>query len=956
MRRYIKQSGKTIRRGIVWMLLFSMVFGYFTITGTAATESVPHIEGDVVLPLLYEPNADYLSGGVWGSQMDYYISKPGTMNVILDNAGCNAAEFGMDQIKSVKLIWENAPSGKTKEYEVNVGNYRAVEKFNILLVDAWYSFRDFAVQLLEDNSIRYVYGLNELSKEQCEQLVQELPQCRLSLEIRYQNDVAVTAAVNTVWTDSKAVYNIHSTVETVVINLADSSTIDDVDFYELDNAIAHMQNNTYYVDLDSEDNIVLPMDHLSVDAVLTKLKIGPETMYDNAGASVYMEDSYTLAGADPEKGRMLAYEYTDKNGVQHSGYANDEDFLDLGMVLYDVGLFGVDGELVSVADYIWKRPDGTCKFQYIDYRKAFDLAIDSDSIFLGHENDFINILENGYMIASVPNTGIPGTVFSEETIPQDTQYRFHIVFVEDPDNLVEDPGTGKTTMQEFIEALKTSVYVDGSEKEFRIWYELLPSDKKSAFVYSDLDTDELRRTLWYSDTRSVVTYSDIYDGDRDHYEYNGYKSNANILYSLDYKAYDYDTLEYILNIAQQYGIEIDGAASYMPDYTRAVISDERVWDHFSIQESYDTRYRVFKNRYTDEKILGRPAAPERQGVAITSSGESVFSDREGAVYSDHEVSIPVADAGTLDKGVAYNVTAQIMTNNLQHIGSSGFIGEIDNVRGVDYGAINYRNGELIRNSAITHIKDEGWQKTTVVSAMYTEYKWGEMILASHPSVVRNLAWEDKDRVLSWDRPEDEGLGVENGAAKRDEYIYLQTYTVNVYDDGDQIVYTITFNDDRQGHQSVTLPEGVVDNAHAFRFEVLSANALGSSIPAEISREPLNEPEDPKDPEDSKDPEKPSDNPPKPPSEDPPAQNPDDPAGDPPMNPSDQPTVQPSDNIPVKEPDAPVSNLPVNLRTGDDTNSIVYIVLAILSAAVMLTVLAALRQFRRFLKENNNDFS
>ncbi|MDE7435446.1 MAG: hypothetical protein K2N01_06465, partial [Lachnospiraceae bacterium] len=785
--------GKRVRKGIVWMLLFSLIFAHFTIAGAAAPENVPHIEGDVVLSLLYEPDADYLSGGYYGSQKDHYISDPGTMNVILDNAGCDPAEFGMDQIKSVKLIWENAPEGKKKEYEVDIWNCRTVEKFNILLVNAWYSFKEFAVQLLGD--LGYVGSLNDISKEKCEQLAQELSQCRLSLEITYQNDVAVTADVNTVWTDSKAVYNMHSTVQTLVINLADSSTIDDADFYELDNAIAHVKNHTYYVDLDSEDDIVLPMDHLSADAALTKLKIGPETMYDNAGASVYMEDSYTLASADQEKGRVFTYEYTDENGVQHSGYANDTDFSELGMLLYEEGLFGVDGELVSVADYIWKRPDGTCALEWIEWQKALVLTIHRNSIFLGHESDFVNILDRGRMIASVPNTGIPGTDFSEEDVPQDTQYRFHIVFAENPDDLVVDPGTGKTNMQEFIQALKDSLYVERSEKEFRIQYELLSRDKKQSFSYGDLDTEEFRTALWYPDTKSVIKYTDYYDGERDHYEYTGYNPYAEVLYSVDYKAYDYDTLEYIRNIAQQYGIEIDGAASYMPDYTRAVISDERVWDHFGIRESYDTRYRVFTNRYTGEKVLGRPAAPERQGVAITPSGESGLSDREGAVYSDHKVSIPVADAGTLDKGVAYNVTAQIMTNNLAHVNVAGFLGWFDNGRGVDYGAINYRNGALIRNSAVTYMRPYNGSYELTVNTLYTEYKWGEMILASHPSVVRDLAWENEECVLSWDRPEDEGLGVENGAVKRDDYIYLQTYTVNVYDDGDQIVYTTTFNDD-----------------------------------------------------------------------------------------------------------------------------------------------------------------
>ncbi|MDE7434779.1 MAG: hypothetical protein K2N01_03000, partial [Lachnospiraceae bacterium] len=768
------RPGKQVRKGIVWMLLFSMVFGYFTITGAAAPENVPHIEGDVVMPLLYEPDADYYEGML----RDHYISNPGTMNVILDNAGYT--------IRSVKLIWEDAPEGKTKEYEVGNGKYRSVEKFHLLLVDVEDIFGNFVGQLLGKP---YATSLSYLSKEECEQFVQEFSQCSLSLEITFYNtDVVVNADVSPIWTDSKAVYNMHSTVETVVINLADSSTIDNADFYELDNAIAHRKNNTYYVDLDSEDDIVLPMDHLSADAVLTKLKIGPETMYDNVDASVYMEDSYTLTtGADPEKGRMLAYGYTDGNGVQHSGYANDKDFSDLGMVLYDTGLFGVDGELVSVADYIWKRPDGTCEFQWRDDWGQFELTVNHDSIFLGHESDFMDILDRGYMV-SVPNTGIPGTAFSEENIPQDTQCRFHIEFVEDPDDLVVNPDTGKTSMQEFIQALKNSVHADGSEKEFRIWYELLTSGGKYVFEYSDeFAKEEVSRTLWYPDLKSVGKRYGALE------EYTGYRAYEDVLCSVDYKAYDYDTLEYIQDLAQQYGIEIDSEASYIPDYTRAVISDERVWDHFGIRESYDTRYQVFTNRYTGEKVLGRSAAPERQGVAITPSGESALSNRERAVYSDHEVSIPVADVGTLDKGVVYNVTAQIMTNALKYLCSSGFVKEIDGASQVDYSAINYRNGEFIRNSAVTYTFPGETQPR--ISTLYTEYKWGEIILASRPSVARKLAWEDEERVLSWDRPEDEGLGVENGAAKRDDYVYLQTYTVNVYDDGDQIVYTTTFNDD-----------------------------------------------------------------------------------------------------------------------------------------------------------------
>ena len=132
--------------------------------------------------------------------------------------------------------------------------------------------------------------------------------------------------------------------------------------------------------------------------------------------------------------------------------------------------------------------------------------------------------------------------------------------------------------------------------------------------------------------------------------------------------------------------------------------------------------------------------------------------------------------------------------------------------------------------------------TTSNIGTYIDYKFGNLIFASRPSVVQDLTI--KDGKLTWTKSLDEGLGVsDDGASVTDEVVSLSTYTISIADKetGEEVYEkTIDFNEEETA--SFEVPEKY--NKAGYVFSVFATNVVGDSdevsitIPAKATPTPV----------------------------------------------------------------------------------------------------------------------
>ena len=118
-----------------------------------------------------------------------------------------------------------------------------------------------------------------------------------------------------------------------MLRLAHSKTIDDSDFYQLENAIAYSQSvnrdttNRYYVDIESEENVVLPMDNMSQYANLVQTRVGEDIVYNTPYSYDFGENAIDpVSDKQADIGRTFtwtsAYKNNENSSETSSVYSN----------------------------------------------------------------------------------------------------------------------------------------------------------------------------------------------------------------------------------------------------------------------------------------------------------------------------------------------------------------------------------------------------------------------------------------------------------------------------------------------------------------------------------------------------------------------------------------------------------------------------------------------------------
>lgn len=763
-------SGKStccFMRRTAWIMVFSIICSNFVLP-VHAEDHAPSIEGKLTMSFKRD---------VW-SEDSYRLSPPGAINVIFDYSGCDRQQYDEASVAGINLLWED------RSYPVYT--YLFLDKFHTAVVDVEEAFSNLALELAAQYHIQLdSYDIDSYSIQYEEFLtfcdaVSRLP---LTLEILYHNGQTIRQDVNIVFTSSDRLPNYFDTKSAVVIDLADGKMAGEAGFDLSNNAVVHIDGSKsymdkIYVDEESGNELMLPMEGYSADSTLTKMKIGPQTVY-RSSAGIGMPDMYELAQeSETEATNILRYSYVDESGEERFGNATKDNSAGLTEAL--------KGSIFWAGGRRWSLADLCMKLEWIEWGEWGEWQCTFDEKMLNeHVDELWDIVCNGRVIDSVPRIRSDGSLVETDG---SGMCRFHIAF----------DRTGGEDMSTFIEALTGA-------KDPVVKYEL------GQIAVAEGLTDGCD----YANTR--IYEKDIWGNDIEDYrqEYFGtidpiwYDSIAE-LYWIEYDAYDNRTLEFIRKTAAENGVTIDENETYFPDFEHVSVSEASVKDYFHITEALDIGYRVCS---VDGKNVLERKSVWVTDIRLPEEDTDAYPD---SVFQGGRMRIPLQNLEGLEKGVVYNVTAQVQMNNMKYITSwSG--GDIP------YDLIRYRNGDLVR----TYMEDSG-------RLWYTEYKWGEIVLASKPDVCRNLAYDRESEMFSWEAPEDEGLGTSREGIRRDDYIHVNAYTVKVYDDNHNCIDTITVPNNGDAKQTMILPLTSSRAVGAYTIEVVATNALGDSSVSTLS--------------------------------------------------------------------------------------------------------------------------
>ena len=310
--------------------------------------------------------------------------------------------------------------------------------------------------------------------------------------------------------------------------------------------------------------------------------------------------------------------------------------------------------------------------------------------------------------------------------------------------------------------------------------------------------------------------------------------NSKFIKSISWKAYDYDTFRFLIDELIDFDLltSIDFNASYAPDLNLVAndINYEMtpVISYFdTVEYSEDVPYQILNPStissgdlydyagrsaliHTELGTFGSSSSPTSSYYEV--SGEFSTETDDIAQYDGDKLMVDTKSISGLQKGVKYNVNVQF-----SYVDDSRRRGFFD-------GDKIYKGGDDLRRSiAYQSFNSDGWK----VKA--SEYKWGELILASKPSKPRSL--ERYENTINWLRPTDEGLGeLVGGRGKIDNYVYIKNYIVEVTNrDTGKVVYSKEINNNTKENQSFTLPENVLaDDNINYAVKVYAVNSIGKS--------------------------------------------------------------------------------------------------------------------------------
>lgn len=839
MKNFKQECKSAVALTLVIMLLFSMMSGCLTLSASA---------DEVVFPkVLNKPTVVY--GGLDDDYFNNYsychLSSYGAnylfndvVTVLLDDT---ESDYKLESIVDVSFRYFYEPSNRDASFSTD---FKTVEDFGTVLVgiDSSELFRRLNYENWEFNGYDYLYELGY------SRFIRETKDAEMSLTVTYADGKEQVVPLNAVVSNKKVsmsvvekedgtgyeseyvesnekdvdTYYSPGTLDMALIRLAHSQNIDSESIMELEKAIFSMEKgestNRYYVDIDSKEDVVLPMYTMSDIAELVQTRVGNDVVY-NTGAAIDFANSAidALPGENAPIGKAYSFKQSYKSGdtmvtEDRLFFEGDESATTL-LALEMVGTHNGDynngwnrGRWIQVGD----------EMKY--YSIADVMNLDSSQL--------IDIVANGsYVIARIKNSA---TVDYGSEMGWSQAYCLNM---DDVKRVCED----EDTLNAFVQDL-CSVLTDDYESC------MLGYQRYYSWNYCNISSDinELKEFMQFAVNGAATSFQISFTSTGE--------------------------VKELAELLEGYNINID----YGSNYNKVLVFKyENIGESLEFKEEGEQQLKSIIDRATygrshsSEKYLNNSGYTDGEYNNVIREG--LLRDTESEIITDtydgKEVRFSPKMLQSCEKGVVYNVINQVRLSSYDDspLNFSGY--DRANNNWINDGSVFYLDGELIRSydynysretSGYYHLDYFDWSTSESVDEMRaifrnTEYKWGELVLASKPDPVQELTFNDNSSTdetitLTWTKPVDEGFGVdENGETRIDEnvnetdVIRVNTYTVDIYDedstDSETPVYHEVITRDENDDVSLDVTELVKKGRH-YRAVVIATNILGDSTEEE----------------------------------------------------------------------------------------------------------------------------
>lgn len=866
MKNFKKECKSFISIVLVIMLMFTMLVGTVGISASADAAALPEVINEPTLSFscLSYSDLQYLYGSSLTDSRDSYYSgnyfsliNLNSVNLVFD---CAESDKSLNDIASISYTYVDENLGVSGQRE-NL-NFSKVTDFDTVLVQI--GWKNIYQSITGANSFYYY-------TEYCS-FIDSLRRSELSLTITYSDgSVSEPIAVNMIEVNNgqnsdsgyysvnsnTEVLNYNGTASCVLISLAHCKDIDFNSILEMDNAIVEMQSkettNKYYVNTESKNDIILPMDNMSSKVNLVQTRVGSDIVYNTEQSADFNENAVEAVsdGQISDYGKM--YEL---DGV----LMKEDNLYYLAQAMYKKGIYYAmisdeeDNTTGVNPDNLVALNSSLYNYYYGDYNYNYYNVFYAPSSFnkSGNNETALKLLNNG-VIVDVPYSNLAGEEVTSH-LPNEWGYEYRIVLDENSDTIKN---------QSIYDAI----------------YNLRNGPFDTNIGRATIMDERAENGEFYQDPRIYIYYSYGYG---DNCDQNSSMSssltsynNSDYIYryltnqSSYYPAYRLDSVYITLNskndeafnkileVLDNYNVDYDVSASYYPVFEEAKKTTS-LRDYMGVTETEGILGDSIPNfgRYSGYSKGDRYSINNTfiDNANITKNRTEIITD---TYDSEGNIKFPQSMLNSCEKGVAYNIVNQILLYSMLNEYGDGYmdLGAVnDDGAWAHNGNVYYMDGELIR-SALTSwsdvssycspIDDYFWttdHKTNAHSGnmRYSEYKWGELVLASRPDSVSNLEFKTLDKekdlyMLSWSKPVDEGMGFTSASdgsktSRYDDYVYLKGFTVTITDEGGKEAYKtdIKYIRDASDNICIKIPASAIEKGKNYTATVIANNAMGSS--------------------------------------------------------------------------------------------------------------------------------
>lgn len=881
MKNFKRECKSTLSMVLIFMLVFTMLISCSglsagadeavqlpkvvnepTITFRTARHDTFYARSEFELTASYVGYTDNSWSGHYGSNLPYYIGM-NTVNLLFDDT---EASQSINDIDSVQYTFTD------EDRSINFTNnaqFTVVDSFDTVLVKV--GFRNIFRGIYNSDTINY--------SRYCTVIDSFRNSAQMSVTITYDDGSVDTVPVNIIedrsyinngdrdWVMNShpstehtlgyyfdtAIYDTSETTSMVLLRLAHCKDINSNDLLKMENAIFNYESETttnkYYVDMQSKDDVVLPFTGLSNAAELVQTRVGEDLVY-NAPTSVDFKDDAVSAVSDGQPSDYGKVYYLDDTKM------TEDNLYYLARKMYNNGssyriLEFDDDETAENA----VNPNNFYDVYHM-YHGIFNSSRLEPQKYANSDGNAVALkaLQSGYIIDNIPQrylNGSTGGTYSSK----DRSFPYYIelnkdAITSDVFDALYNLRNGSFISSVGEQTIKNEpVVVTCPESSCSYNHKFNPNmNIRVDFKYRNTTSNYLLHSTYSFNFSEYEEYCDFLTDPKNYLkkhsgQYYRYLSSVDEITGvyIYFNSLNNEAFEKICDVLNQYNVGIDESKSYYPDFdsaTKISVKDYYgITEAEGIQEDYTGSYEFNFSDYA------------KYGSFVTNYVERNTDEVITDTYDGEKIRFPVDMLKTCEKGETYNVVnqLQIVNDNAEYsymdLGALSSDGSWANT-----GNIYYLNGELIRNSiTATYGRSEYYSKAAGRTVdgdegliRHTEYKWGELVLASRPDSVKNLKFdisgENNDiYTLSWTKPLDEGFGVTTDAdgkktTRADSYIYLKNYNVSITDESGKEIYNQTVNKDENLSDNVSIPlsNTLITKEMRYKATVTAENVLGTS--------------------------------------------------------------------------------------------------------------------------------